>query len=238
VSLIWRNEGQQQDDRFFLRLLDSDGYIWAEAIAQPRRGFEAANRTANTIVESEAQLVLPVGMPPGEYFFKPGFRTDVGEIIGYFKLPEDTMPVVVNAASSSDFERGYGLPLDAYREPQGETQQISPELLLLGHHIKPEGGVVWLTLYWQAVDTMAQDYVVLVRLLNTEGAEAAYWLGRPVRSGYPTNQWQPGQVVQDPWRLELPPDMEPGQYEIEIALFDTETETEISRINLGQTNLP
>ena len=44
VTLYWRNEGQQETDRFFVRLTDLDGYVWAEAFAQPRPGFEEANR--------------------------------------------------------------------------------------------------------------------------------------------------------------------------------------------------
>jgi hypothetical protein len=80
---------------------------------------------------------------------------------------------------------------------------------------------------------VTHDYVILVRILAETGSELAYWLGRPVRSGYPTTAWQVKQVVQDPWRLTLPATAKPGSYTLEIALFDAATEIEVIRQKLG-----
>jgi hypothetical protein len=80
---------------------------------------------------------------------------------------------------------------------------------------------------------MTHDYVILLRLLNNRQQELVYWLGRPVRSGYPTTEWKVNQIVQDPWRLQLPSDTQPGPYELEIALFDAASETEVARARLG-----
>jgi hypothetical protein len=77
-----------------------------------------------------------------------------------------------------------------------------------------------------------RDYVVNIRLLDDKGKEAAYWLGRPVRSSYPTNQWQAGQAVGDPWRLTLPKDMAAGQYQVQVVLFDAATQQEVGRTSL------
>jgi hypothetical protein len=234
VTAFWRNEGQQPEDRFFVRIMDIDGYVWAEAIFEPRSGFEEANRQANSIVESEAVIELPVGMPPGDYFIKPGFRTSTGEIIGYFELPAATKPIRISTASKYP-------QLGAYQAPLSTPQPFSDELYLLGFDLQPEsptpGQPFWLTLFWQATTDVNHDYVVLLRLLADEGSEVAYWLGRPVRSGYPTQEWQRGQIVQDPWRLDIPPDISPERYQLEIALFDAKTEAEKARILLGPITL-
>lgn len=226
VTLFWRNEGQRKDDRFFVRLMDLDGYVWAEAIAQPKPGFEAANRTENAIVESLARLVLPVGMPPGRYFLKPGFRTTTGELIGYFELPGNAPPVSVTLARRFP-------PPGEFEPPHTAHLAANNDLLLQGFNLTADsllpGEAVWVTLYWQAVTGVTHDYVVLLRLLDEEQQELAYWLGRPVRSGYPTLQWQAGQVVQDPWLLTIPAEAAPGMYRLEIALFDAATEAETGR---------
>ncbi len=227
TRLIWRNEGQLPDDLFFVRLMDIDGYVWAEAIAHPRPGFEETARTENELVESEASLQLPAGMPPGDYFFKPGFRRPDGEIIGYFELPGDTSPLPVTVAAN--------LPTPV--EPPLPADFAAPDVKLLGYGLPATppapGQSFWLTLYWQATANVTHDYVILLRLLADDGSEAAYWLGRPVRSGYPTTDWVAGQLVQDPWRLELAPNIPPGTYRLEIALFDAATETEVNRSVLG-----
>lgn len=232
VTLFWRNEGQLETDRFFVRLMDLDGYVWAEAIAQPRPGFEEANRQREAIVESEAALTLPVGMPPGDYFFKPGFRTDSGEIIGYFELPEDTKSIHVTRAAAFP---------QTFQPPHSFRLEVNDDLALAGYDLEPEktaaGAKMWVTLYWQALTAVSHDYVILLRLLDQEGQEAAYWLGRPVRSGYPTTAWQAGQIIQDPWLLAIPAEVKPGLYQLEVAVFDAATEAEVSRQGLSQVNV-
>jgi hypothetical protein len=231
VTLFWRNEGQLETDRFFVRLMDLDGYVWAEAIARPRPGFEEANRQRESIVESEAALTLPVGMPPGDYFFKPGFRTDSGEIIGYFELPEDIEPIHVTRAAAYP---------QTFQPPRPFRLAINDDLALAGYNLEPAkvapGANMWATLYWQAQRDVSHDYVILLRLLDQEGQEAAYWLGRPVRSGYPTTAWRAGQIVQDPWLLTIPAQVKPGFYRLEVAVFDAATEVEVSRQGLSQVS--
>ena len=105
-------------------------------------------------------------------------------------------------------------------------------MILQGYNLEPEisapGANVWVTLYWQALDDVTHDYVILLRLLDGE-REVAYWLGRPVRSGYPSTNWRAGQVVQDPWLLTLPPEVAPGAYQLEVAVFDADSEAELAR---------
>lgn len=230
VTLYWRNEGQREDDRFFVRLMDLDGYVWAEAISHPRPGFEENSRRENSIVESEAALTLPVGMPPGDYFFKPGFRTSGGEIIGYFELPPDAKPIKVTTAKTYP-------PVETFRPPHSSRLMANHDLMLLGYDLDPKasapGSVLWVTLYWQALTDVTHDYVILLRLLDQTGQELAYWLGRPVRSGYPTTEWRAEQIVQDPWQLALPPGTVSGSYDLEIAVFDAATGAEVTRAQLG-----
>lgn len=231
ATLYWRNEGQRPDDRFFVRLMDLDGYVWAEAIAQPRPGFEEANRRENSIMESQASLTLPAGMPPGDYFFKPGFRTDSGEIIGYFELPGHTKPLQVTTATAYP-------PAETFHPPYPARLSADDQVTLLGYDLEPgparPDSSVWLTLYWQALTDVTHDYVILLRLLDSSQTELVYWLGRPVRSGYPTTEWRAGQIVQDPWLLTIPQAARPGAYQLEIAIFDAETQAEVDRQAVGQ----
>jgi 4-amino-4-deoxy-L-arabinose transferase-like glycosyltransferase len=217
ATLYWRNEGQQPGDAFFVRVEDAADYVWATAYAEPREGFEEAAVTRKEIVESEARLRLPIGMPPGHYFLKMGFVTDGGErLVGRFELPDDGDDVTV------------GLP-DTYSGVDEDVVPHSLELVtedvtLMGYDLWPgaieAGEKGWLTLYWRAEREGPRDYVVGIRLLGLDGDEVAYWLGRPVYSGYGTSEWGAGQVVQDPWELWMPEEVVPGEYELELVLYD------------------
>ncbi|MFQ5576434.1 MAG: hypothetical protein ACE5G8_05525, partial [Anaerolineae bacterium] len=228
ATLYWRNEGQRPDDVFWARLVDAAGYPWAEAISQPRPGFEEAARIRKAIVESEAALALPIGMPPGDYVLQMGFAADGGATpVGMFSLPPGGDDVRVTLPDS--------FPA-AVTAPRPLTLATG-DLQLLGYDLSPEAAAPgergWLTLYWRAAQNAPRDYVIAVQLLDAGGQEAAYWLGRPVYSGSPTDTWVQGQVVQDPWELSLPADALPGNYRLELALYDAATADMVARAPLG-----
>jgi hypothetical protein len=121
------------------------------------------------------------------------------------------------------------------------NQVFQDELELVGYQldddqVKP-GESVWLTLYWQALNGVSHDYVLALQLLDAAGAEVTYWLGRPLRSSYPTDRWQKQQAMQDPWRLDLPAQVPAGSYILRLALFDAETQAKMGEVDLGKLSL-
>ena len=230
ATLYWRNEGQQPADAFFVRVVDAADYPWVTAYAEPRAGFEEAARTRMGIVESEASLPLPLGMPPGHYFLKMGFVTDNGEtLVGRFELPDDGDDVLVSLPDTFPGVIEVAVP--------NELDFASEDISVLGYDLSPAtigpGEKGWLTLYWRADNDSPRDYVVGIRLLGVGGEEVAYWLGRPVYSGYATSEWIAGQVVQDPWELAVPEDVPPGDYELELVLFDSTDGEPLARTSLA-----
>ncbi len=221
TAVYFRNEGQLPSDRFYVRLIDSDAYVWAEAVVLPRPGFEDAFRTREAIVEGEATLPLPVGMPPGQYVLKMGYEdAQTGQPIGEFVLPADADDVSVTLPSVFP-------PLGDIHPPLPLNIVLQDELSLMGYGLDTDrvmpGDVIWLTLYWQALVDVSHDYVIGLQLLDETGAEVTYWLGRPVRSSYPTDQWQAQQVMQDPWQLIMPPDLPSGRYSLVLSVYDAPT---------------
>ncbi len=238
VTVYFRNDGQQPTDRFYVRLVDSDNYIWTEAEVVPRVGFAEAFRTRKAVVEGEAILPLPIGMPIGNYSLKMGYdEAKTGKFIGEFTLPKESPPLTIELPAV------FPSPETLWPADKGQKVQfnLQNELNLLGYYLKPEqwqtGEIMWLTLYWQALTQVRHDYVLAVQLLDRSGQETAYWLGRPVRSGYPTNQWQKNQLVQDPWRLSSAPDVLPGHYTLALAVYDADTKELVKRISLQEVEV-
>jgi hypothetical protein len=54
-----------------------------------------------------------------------------------------------------------------------------------------------------------------------------------VLSSYPTTQWAAGEIVADPWRLELPANLSPGDYILQVTLFDAATQAQAGQTKLG-----
>jgi hypothetical protein len=99
------------------------------------------------------------------------------------------------------------------------------------------GAQAWLTLFWQAQQDAPRDFVVGIQLMDENGGEAAYWLGRPVYSSYPSSEWVAGQIVQDPWQLSVGEDVLPGNYSLDLALYDSQTGDELGRTRLGRITI-
>jgi hypothetical protein len=227
LKFYWENDGRIERD-MFVRLVDTDDYIWAETTAPFAPGFTGLENQVGAIIEGQAKLSIPAGMPPGQYYLKMGYETGSGELIGLFGLPSggDTVEVVLSNrfVAVSTWPHNLNLEVDSTLTLAGSTldrDKLAP------------GESLWLTLWWQAKAKVQRDYVINLRLLDAAGREAAYWLGRPVRSGYSTQQWQAGQMVQDPWRLTIPAEVVPSPYRLEIVLFDAETQQPVSRTFLS-----
>jgi len=85
------------------------------------------------------------------------------------------------------------------------------------------GEAIHLTLYWQGLAEMKDDYTIFVHLLR-EGHQI--WAGadrQPQGGTAPTSTWSAGRVVVDKYELVIEPDAPPDVYEVEVGLYLAET---------------
>jgi hypothetical protein len=101
---------------------------------------------------------------------------------------------------------------------------------LLGYDLGTQwarpGGVVVLTLYWQAVDTVNLPYKIFVHL-EEQGAEPKTWSQSdtlPACGTRPTQGWQVGKIITDRHVIDLPPDVPGGDYVVRVGLYEPQTQ--------------
>jgi hypothetical protein len=82
------------------------------------------------------------------------------------------------------------------------------------------GETLHLTLYWQAQTGMDKSYTVFTHLLDTDSRIWAQQDGIPVSGARPTTGWVPGEVIRDEIQLTVDPQAPPGDYVIEVGLYD------------------
>ncbi|MBI5031829.1 MAG: glycosyltransferase family 39 protein [Chloroflexi bacterium] len=58
-----------------------------------------------------------------------------------------------------------------------------------------------ITVYWRALDRIDEDFSVSIRLLDAEGKIIGRWDAFPGGGLYPTRVWEPGEVIQDNYRV-------------------------------------
>lgn len=111
------------------------------------------------------------------------------------------------------------------------------EILLQGYRLDSTGlsatHPLRLTLYWQAKERVSQNYDVRLRLLGSKGHVWQETRGRPPVNGlYPTAAWRPGEIVPDFHQLDLPADVPPGKYALQLGLFPSFSQ---ERFDLSRT---
>jgi len=74
-------------------------------------------------------------------------------------------------------------------------------------------------LTWRADRAAPTDYTVFVHLLAPDGRILSQIDRTPGLSQYATSQWQAGEVVVDPYRLDVPPDTPPGRYQVAVGWY-------------------
>lgn len=101
---------------------------------------------------------------------------------------------------------------------------LGESLTLVGADVSADGlragQVLGTTLVWRATAEVPGDYTVFVHLLDSARNLVAQADAPPLQGAYPTTVWALGEVVRDPHRLELPDDLPPGRYTLEVGLYD------------------
>jgi hypothetical protein len=81
------------------------------------------------------------------------------------------------------------------------------------------GEAVKLTLYWEAVARMVEDYHVFVHLAGEGSQPIAQGDKAPLDGDWPTWAWEPGEVFSDTYTVALPAEALPGTYELLVGLY-------------------
>ena len=115
-----------------------------------------------------------------------------------------------------------GIALHGLALGQAAEQLSSQQLLNLGR--KPS---LWGVLQWQTDPGLDVDYAASLRLYNAED-EVVYqdddllWQSM---NHWPTSQWSPKEPVDTLFHLDFPADLQPGDYELRLVVYDFQTQT-------------
>jgi hypothetical protein len=208
---------------------------------------------------------LALGVMQGRDPWEPGARLSP-------TLPtEESIPYAVRLPDGGTllelarFQKVSGMPTGgpverefALLRPQNAMNvSLGGEVQLLGYDIAPvtceaasvgDGDECWLALilHWQAEQKMETDYTVFVHVIGPDGQILAQHDAPPDNGAYPTSRWAAGEVVADPARVPLPPNLSTdvplevvvGMYRPDtgqrLPVLDEQNQSVDDRVVLGQ----
>jgi uncharacterized membrane protein len=107
------------------------------------------------------------------------------------------------------------------------TLQVGQFARLTGYDLSADsvaaGGVLQITLHWQATDSAPANYTVFIHLLDAMNRVVAQQDSPPQGGRAPTAGWVAGEFIEDSYELRVPGDVPPGDYQIEVGAYDAST---------------
>jgi 4-amino-4-deoxy-L-arabinose transferase-like glycosyltransferase len=85
------------------------------------------------------------------------------------------------------------------------------------------GHTLNLTLYWQAQAEVDESYTVFTHLLDKDNRIWGQRDSLPIGGTLPTSCWVKGEIIVDEYDIPIQPDAPPGQYVIEIGMYQLAT---------------
>ena len=99
------------------------------------------------------------------------------------------------------------------------------------------GETVQLTLHWQALREMTEDYTVFVHLTQADGQLVSQQDIQPLGGAKPTTSWTPGEVVDDPYELAIPVGASPGTYWLKVGMYSQRTMKRLPVVKPGRAQV-
>jgi hypothetical protein len=81
------------------------------------------------------------------------------------------------------------------------------------------GGRLAVELTWQGLAPMESDYTVFVQVLDQQDRIVGQVDSWPLQGTFPTSQWSPGQIVRDPYLVQLSAGLEEGPYRLQVGWY-------------------
>ncbi len=214
LTLFWTVEAQPQGNHVVqLLVVDATGQLLDMGTFPP------------TNVWHPTSTWLPGQAWRGQMSFRLPIKAETGEAhLAVQLVDRDGTPL----GSTIDLTAIQVLPTErVFTAPQPQSPRrmsFDDKIMLLGADLAPDpvavGGMLQVTLYWQALEELDIPYTVFVHLLDPEGRVVTGYDGEPVLGTRPTTGWVPGEFIADTHDVSIPADLPPGEYVIEVGLYD------------------
>jgi hypothetical protein len=211
VALYWRaDEGGRTDLDVALRLVDGADEILA---AMRRPVGSTAYGTSQWRTGEALWAVYPLDVPADVLNAAARWQVQLLDASGAPRgVAVDLGPVSVRGLQPTE-------PQVAHPQPA----MLGDDIAFLGYDVTAQarsGGVIDLTLYWQAQGEIATSYTVFTHMLDAHGGMQGQMDGAPLAGRRPTNTWRRGEYIVDHYAIEVKDDAPPGEYRLAIGMYD------------------
>lgn len=223
ATFYWlADETPAQDLTAHLTLLAADGSEAAMFDLPPTTASHPTTAwRAGDLWRGQHTLLLPAHLESGDYSWRLTLLpADRSTDLPLTNLPTTNLPITTHITA----------PPHIFAAPAPQhplTVTLGGQATLLGYDLSTDlltsGQPFTLTLYWRVEATATTGYVVFAHLLDPANRIYAQSDGPPAAGARPTTGWLPGEIIQDTRTLTVAADAPPGEYVLEVGMYDPNT---------------
>lgn len=227
VTLTWKVLAPLANAmNLFIQVRDKNGDMRAQLNEPLRAGELGTSAWQPGEIKIERYAVpLPRGLSQGTYSLVVGLTNPQNDELIPSRAPDDSIETAHSLDTPVYIGKGWNAA--AQTPPFPLRVDFDSWARLAGYTLPTQtfhaGESVPLTLYWIGREHTAHAYQMFVHLVNARGEMVAQRDAPPLQGAYPTSAWNEGEWIRDAFALELPPDLEPGKYEILVGWYDLQT---------------
>ena len=224
LALYWQALAPLREEyTVFVHLLDRENSPGGQDDAPPMKGlYPTIYWREEEIVPDEHRLLIPADVSAGRYLLEVGIHSS---------QTGDRLPLLDSAGNPGATR----VVLDYVKI--GREESPSPQRIveadfgglvrLLGYDLEPTsletssepGESLDLTIYWQVLAPLKENYTVFVHLLDQEGRIWGQQDSQPLAGFYPTSFWHEGEIVRDGYQLRIDSQALGGEYETVVGIY-------------------
>jgi len=219
VTLYWRALSEMEENYTIgVHLVGPNYEPYGGRDSYPARGNYATTLwKEGDIIQDTYWLRIPRSFPvPGEGSVEVTvYLHDTGERLPIVNPPGETRADSIRLGPFGVTTREK--PEYSIQHPLRYT--LGEEVLLLGYDAPDTIGLTLpLTLYWQGVAAMEEDYTVFVHVFDEDGNLLGQDDSQPVGGHYPTTLWEEGRIVEDTHFANISVVVSPGHHRLRIVV--------------------
>jgi len=215
LTLYWEAlEDVTSDYLLSLQLQDEEGQVWGEEVGRPVDGrYPTLEWEKGEVIRDWHKIRVGAGASEGTYTLSLKVM-ERRRVIG-----EAALATIVVEGRPHQF----AIPPIQYPLQARLGEGIKSLGYDLSAHEVKAGGVLELTLYWQALGEMERSYTVFVHLLDERNQIWGQKDTIPGDGSMPTTGWVEGEVITDRYEIMVMPEAPMGRYLLECGVYLAET---------------
>ncbi len=155
--------------------------------------------------------------------------------------PDPTRLIHVNAfVSEASIEPA--LEADDVEISYPRRIDLENKIALLGYDLEAAalkaGQALHLTLYWQSLALVDDNYTVFTHLVDEQGQTVAQQDNQPVHDSLPTSLWGVGEVVEDEYQIPIPEKTPAGRYRLLVGMYSLDSGQRLAACDENGQPLP